>query len=228
MERDLSFLSHGSFAHILVRFLVAEGREDIVWSWIERLMRKEGALDRKIPVDLGSSALLASLVSTKAHDVELEGGYTAVLKGAAMLREQGLPPIRLKGAWRTVSYQSTTKAWKHSKPPAELFERFCSLGPTLPASPLDMAHLNLCHPVNPSPRLAVEFLSSKSAWQGLDPAAPSFKQKIYLQRIYSLGLDALQHLMKLDEVREASRLWDILKTRLGGGGGHTLNSLSPA
>ncbi|KAK4236522.1 hypothetical protein C8A03DRAFT_35562 [Achaetomium macrosporum] len=212
MERDLLFLANVKFRQLLLEFLIDEGLDDAVWGWIEHLMRR--VMRSKEDATYRFEHLLQNYVAIKSRALELEGAYSAVLKGEAMLQGTGLPNNILTKPWSTVTYHTTVNAWEHEKPPVSLFDPFVALGLVIPTSIVDRAHLDLYHPVNPSSNLAIEVLSDKSIWKNIPADAQGVRTSHEAKRINLLGVDTIQHLMRTDRGNEASRISDILLRHL--------------
>lgn len=218
MERELSFFDHRGFLNHLVNFLVAEGREDVVWAWIVRLINTSSVHGQPDGECLPLEHLFAALIRVRAFEIALDGSFAAMVRAADMLREKGLPLRLLERAWKQLAFQSTTRASDHTKPPVELFEPFLALGQEMPPQPLDMAHLHLQHPAEPSSRPAVAYLSSNSTWQLAEADGLTRATKRYVRRLQALSMDTLQHLLERDEANDASQLWNFLKAKLDGRG----------
>ncbi|KAK3306795.1 uncharacterized protein B0T15DRAFT_528280 [Chaetomium strumarium] len=212
LEGDLLFLDNTKFRGLLLEFIVDEGLDHAVWAWIENLMGR--VLSSKEDAAYRFEPLLVNYVEIKSRAAELEEAYSAVLKGEAMLQGTGLPNNILAKPWSTVTYHTTVNAWEHEKPPVRLFDPFVALGLVIPAPIVHRAHLDLYHPVNPSPNLAIEVLSGKSVWENIPTDTHRVRTSQWAQRINLLGVDTIQHLMRTDRGSEASRISDILLRHL--------------
>jgi hypothetical protein len=212
MEGDLLFLTNTKFRELLLEFLVDEGLDRAVWAWIENLMGR--VLSTKEDAAYRFKPLLDNYVEIKSRAPYLEEAFSAVLKGETMLQGTGLPNNILAKPWSTVTYHTTVNAWEHEIPPVRLFDPFVALGLVIQASSVDRAHLNLYHPVNPSPNLAIEVLSGKSVWENIPTGTHQVRTSQWAQRINLLGVDTIQHLMRTDRSSEASRISDILLRHL--------------
>ncbi len=233
-ENELAFLANPAFRHILMQFAVAEGLDDTVWSWFEKLIKHERASELPgVFFTPKAGFLLGDFVAAKSCDRELEGAFAAVLKAEAMIKEAGAPLDSLRRAWGLVALETTMHGGEGRTPPASIFDSFVALGRAARSQRIDLAHINLYHPVNPSANLAVKFLSGKKAYEGIlrphdveemDFQRPFQPQKKtlgvaarlnYIHHLKYLGVDAVQHLLHSDQRQEASRLWEILDSRLG-------------
>ncbi|KAK3323722.1 hypothetical protein B0T19DRAFT_426784 [Cercophora scortea] len=219
LERDLSFLKDRGFTKVLLQFMVAEGLDDLSWTWLNRLTKGEGpALIGNIPA---SACLLDSIVAAKAHAVELDDAYASILQGEAIFKQNAAPALNLFLAWRSLAWQTTGESWRHTNPSAGLFSAFIGLRKLMDRPMLmETAHLKLYDPTNPSAKRAIQFLTadnirkkSQSAktvkplrrTEGLD-VLPQFTKKIT-----SLGLDTVQYLTKAGEFQEAQRILELLR-----------------
>ncbi|KAK3905653.1 hypothetical protein C8A05DRAFT_12550 [Staphylotrichum tortipilum] len=245
-EHDLAFLANPAFRHILMQFAVAEGLDDTVWSWVDRLLKEERIAENPAEhaaehaaepavesTDVFTSragTLLGDFVGAKSCDLELEGAYAAVLKAEAMIKEHNAPLGILHHAWRQVAWETTMNSGEGRAPPASIFNSFVALGQAARSLTLERAHINLYHPVDPSASLAVEFLSRQSAFRRIlrnqavadmswqqpqQPALWSTARQKYIHHLRFLGLDTVQYLLHANQRQEASRLWELLESRLG-------------
>jgi hypothetical protein len=222
-ERDFVFLRNPKLRATLLRFMVAEDLDHVFWEWFQRLVdRMPGQAKPKMG---GPAAIIIrDFVTSKTLEADLEGAYTAILKAEAMVKEKGVSPDMLRGAWTRLAFESTANPLGRQTPPVHLFDPFVALGQAIGSQVVDRAHLNLYHPVEPSSELAVDFLSSEETWESMKgrvhrPTTPyslkSESPKVhYFERVWWLGLDTVQHLMQLDRSQEASRVWDLLETHL--------------
>ncbi|RKU47479.1 hypothetical protein DL546_000839 [Coniochaeta pulveracea] len=199
---------------LLVKFMVAEGMEERIWIWLERLR------DSKEHSNLWAK-LLGVLVSTKSKGaVSLDGAYAAIIRGEEYFRvPKGMEFVQgMLPTWRVLSYQSTVKAWKYETPSATLFDPYVAMLDHMKQdAPLDRAHLDLHHPVNPRAERAVELLTKdvgpEDSWKRvLATAGTSLGQSVY--HLMALGLDTVQHLSKGGHSAEAQQILDIVQTRI--------------
>ncbi|KAL2132615.1 hypothetical protein VTI74DRAFT_3579 [Chaetomium olivicolor] len=213
-ERDLSFTENSLFTKLLLEFAVAEGLDHVVWEWISRLMQQEGA-SQLVNVGPGSSSkLLRQLVVAKSRSTELEGAYTLLLDAEAMVAATKRPIGTLRHAWDHLAWATTVNSGHHAKPPVDLFDRFAALGPAIPSSLLNIAHVHLYHPLNPSPDLALRYFSRQKTWELINDKALQDTMPRLARRISALGIDTVQHLIRVNETRQASRVWELLQKHL--------------
>ncbi|KAL2267109.1 hypothetical protein VTJ83DRAFT_4386 [Remersonia thermophila] len=212
-ERDLSFLSNVRFARLLVRFMVADGLDGLVWSWFERLITKPEAPSP----GTGPTAayVIDLLVFRKYLAPEPDQAYAAMLKAEGIVKEHHAHPKVLRRAWSKLAFHTTMpNTIVRRQPPVDLFDPFVAMGEEVGSTPVEMAHLDLHHPAHPSADRAVEYLSKEDSYKTSD-ASSRLSPSRYLARLRWLGLDTVQHLMKENETREATRIWNLLQRHLG-------------
>ncbi|KAH6635042.1 hypothetical protein B0J18DRAFT_37143 [Chaetomium sp. MPI-SDFR-AT-0129] len=163
MENDLSFLSNGNgqFRRLLMRFMLGDGLDNVVWTWYDRLLEaREGA----VPPQL-IRLLMGDFVNSKFSTQELGPAYSTLIQAESTARERNAN-IRsvLRFAWRVLAFHTTVTPRGKLKPPADLFDRFVSMEPELMPRKVERAHVNLFHPVEPSSGLAEEMLLNNSFW----------------------------------------------------------------
>jgi hypothetical protein len=212
-ERDFKFISNRAFVQVLLPFLVAEGLDDVVWVWFKRLLAKLSpvkaeklAAKNTLPEYPIARRLLRDIVIERCSGRGLESAFAAVLEADTMVKERNLPRSLLETAWNWLAYEATTQATGHSKLPTHLYDPFVAVGQTLSrkSTPLEMALVNLHHPVDPSPSLAVKLLSRQGSWTVKDVSYA------YILDLYRLGIDTVRHLIQAHDAEEASRLLDLL------------------
>jgi len=215
LERDLSFASDAAFLNILIRFMVAEGLEDVGWGWVDRLMRGEGPPaepDRAHP----ATTLISALVSSKPlGQRDLDGGYSALLRGKDMFQDSSEFVPAFHPAWRRLASISTVRAWDMSPPSEALYDGFLDLGERLriPPKGIHRAHLDLHHPTQPSADLAVPLLHHGALWEKL--RQPVLQAGGYPRKVFSLGLDTVQHLANKGRVDEAQSVLTLVQDKFG-------------
>ena len=223
-ERDLSFLDNVPFTNVLLQFMVADGLGDLAWSWLDRLLIRDGAaiLTRTSP----SSTLLDAIVRANTEEIELNDAFEAILRGQDMFKVHEASSTNLHTAWSTLAYRSTVNSWRHSKPPADLFEKFVAIRIGQPMR-LERAHLNLHHPTNPDPVQAMAFLQTPSLWSHtLTKVVDAFESKRagdkdhrpvpnYVVKLTSLALDTVRHLTERGQAEEAQKILSFASQKLG-------------
>lgn len=222
MERDLSFMSNPRLIKFLLPFMVAEGLDELAWTWLARLVAGEGPTTVK--KQAATSFLLEALVHTRSLGARnLDDAYSSILRGEEMLKGKPEFAQEMLTPWRSLAWLSTVEAWKYSSPSESLFESYVAISEHIhrPRS-LVRAHLDLHHPSKPSDTLAVEFLSKESFWQNLLSSTsdtlvsgPKPQPSNFHVRIMSFGLDTVQHLTQRGQSDEAQWILGLLRTYLG-------------
>ncbi|KAK4226732.1 hypothetical protein QBC38DRAFT_332600, partial [Podospora fimiseda] len=185
------WLHDHKFSTLLLRFVIAEDLEDLVWMWIEQRIKG----DQK-----HLSELIAAYIGAKTYLFELDPAYAAFVKIADMLEKNSVSQDYLEVARNRLNWASTVEAVQHTKPSVELFESFVTGEPTKNYLTANRVHLDLHHPTSPSSDLALEYFNSDRVWDKIIPKHIKTKRhkNPALQRIMALGLDTAQHLMHTD------------------------------
>ncbi|KAK3338004.1 hypothetical protein B0H65DRAFT_310148 [Neurospora tetraspora] len=221
-ERSLGFLGNRTFTRLLLRYMVAEGLDELAWSWFQRLLN-EPALTTGNPERAAHPAvLLDSLIMAKSQAIELDEAYTSMLRGKEVIDDTSASAQHLMHAWRRLCWHTTGQSYKHQIPPASLFESFAAVHNEFRKPlPMAMAHLALYHPTNPSPNLALEYLSNEYVWNTRLPNyKPDNPEAKYITKLASLMLDTIQNLMQSGRFTEAQRLMERFRTHLAPMGPH--------
>jgi hypothetical protein len=224
MANNNDFLKDGPFAGLFMQFLVAEGLQEVAWAWIKRslearqeIYKLQGSARFKARQDVIRPLmclLSAQAGSTRGPAVPLESSYICLSRAAGYFESasiaemrQFLAPAGLFLAHRTI--------FGPRKPLSESsFESFLSLVPIISRdSDYFFAHLNVLHPTEPTPDLALNFLSqhmvsTPETLQAID-GIPKDKQARY--RI-QLCLDTAKLLLETKRSSEAHRVMDYLRT----------------
>lgn len=205
-ERSLGFLGNRTFTRLLLRYMVAEGLDELAWSWFHRLLN-EPALTTGSPERAAfPAALLDSLIMAKSQAIELDEAYTSMLRGKQVVAvTSGASTQHLVNAWSRLCWHTTGQSYKHQIPAnASLFESFVAVHDELPKPfPMAMAHLMLYHPTKPSAALALKYLQNGFVWNTKFPT-----------KLASLTLDTIENLMQSGEFAKAQRLMERFKTHL--------------
>lgn len=209
MEENMAFVSNVNFMRLLVQFMLAEGLEDRVWLWLQRLR------------DMGPSAprwtyLLGSLVRAKTMDgPTLDAAYASILRGEEMFKDRPHASTLLH-PWFILFWQSTVRAWRYSPGSEDLFENYVAISDHLRRPlPLERAHLDLHHP-NPdkvTPDRAVRLLTEQAparGWEELFSSHPGGLRQGVTQ-VMALGLDTVKYLSQAGDTALAQRILGILQ-----------------
>ncbi|KAI0900036.1 hypothetical protein F4806DRAFT_454836 [Annulohypoxylon nitens] len=211
--QSLSKIDTPFFAN-LIPFMYAEGLEELVWTWVARL----GA-EKEIEVtECNSPTALFRLLQAISKEKEgsqagmhgLDDSYKALIQAYDILRPDENKAVfgSYKKAWRDLSWQSTVLASQYLKPSAPTFDAFVDVGRSLRA-PIDIAHLELHHPVTPDHTAAVQFMHEK-----INEADRIKNFPIYRTRLVCLALDTADRLKEVGDVEEVSWIERLL-TKLG-------------
>ena len=228
MERDLAFISNPKFVKFLLPFMIAEGLDELAWTWLARLIAGEGPTT--VQKQTVASFLLNALVYTKSLSAKtLDDAYASILRGEAMLRDSPAFADDMLIPWKSLAWLSTVEAWKYASPSENMFESYVAISEHIgrPRS-LFKAHLDLHHPTKPDGALAFELLSRENFWQRLAPSATKTSMSIppnatgpkpqpsnFHVRIMSFGLDTVQHLSRKGQSDEAQWILNLLRAHLG-------------
>ncbi|KAH6703955.1 hypothetical protein EV126DRAFT_417432 [Verticillium dahliae] len=221
-ERDGAFLGDASFLNALMRFLVAEGHEAVVWEWADRLARQDGPSIPEDPRGTHLSFILTSLIKTKANgsdDRNLNSAYATILRVNDRWKSDKNLPQLLSHAWRSLSWYSTVEAWNRPRPSEALFDNYVALEPELshPMS-IDRAHLDLHHPTHPSFERALHFFKTDKLVVPPQPSLVGAKRapnvQRFIARITSMGMDTAKHLTEIGRTDDAQWVLQLLKSKL--------------
>jgi hypothetical protein len=214
-ERRGAFLADNRLMKELVGFMVAEGLEEVIWSWAHSLAKADGNLATEDPQGLLLGKLLSRLVDAKSRlmdDESLDAVYADILRADQTWRSSPNLPRILQQPWRQLSWCSTVEAWNRPRPSDSLFEEYVHISEhlTTPVQ-LDLAHLDLHHPTKPSHERAMEFFHKKN-WNL--PQTSDATGKRFTNRVASMGMDTVKHLTQIGQVDQASWVTEVLRTRL--------------
>lgn len=224
-ERSLSFLGNRTFTRLLLRYMVAEGLDELAWSWFHRLLN-EPALTTGSPERAAyPAALLDGLIMAKSQAIELDDAYTSLLRGKEVINVTPMASTQhLVHAWSRLCWHTTGESYKHQIPAASLFESFVAVHNELPKPfPMAVAHLMLYHPTKPSPALALKYLKNGYVWNTKLPSYRADNKPAdakFPTKLASLTLDTIENLMQNGEFAKAQRLMERFKTHLAPMGPH--------
>lgn len=232
LERDLSFIKHQPLLNNLIPFMVEEGLDELVWTWLERWMIGGNAIDMA-DYPRYASPLLTALVRAKvAPGSSLDAGYATLIRAddtfssLKAFRKAALAP------WRDLSVMSTILAWQRSPPSEVLFDSFAAMSEQLQhvySTKIDRAHLDLYHPTHPDATAALKCLKSnlldrlQDRLKRADPSSPprfapdgSVRDaKHVAKRAVLMATDAAQHLTRAGDEVQAEWVGKLLLEKLG-------------
>lgn len=234
-HHDLVFLNQLRFTHELIPFLMAEGREEVVWSWLAGLAKTEdiklGNFRRK-----QAKGILTQMLEFKcANSRSMDTAYRCLLRAEKTLPKSWLmsPSCPKQGpererelllySWHRLNWNSTVLAWQHpSKTSTVLFDQFSEIGhryinPASTANKLELAHLALHHPTKPSHEMAMNMLHTPAVWEEWSRRQKDHPHHVIAGtvRLRSLGMDMAQYFVQQREADQAQSLLRILEERLG-------------
>ncbi|KAI2465888.1 hypothetical protein F4781DRAFT_374871 [Annulohypoxylon bovei var. microspora] len=212
--QSLSSLRAVIFYH-LVPFMYAEGLEDLVWTWVARLgthqelKPAEGVHITPLHILLGAINN-QKRVSYSGETLRLDDAYKAMIQAHDILRPNSNRAAfhSYRQAWRELSWRSTALASRHPKPSAPIFDAFVDVGRPL-QTPMDIAHLELHHPLTPDHSAAVEFMHRNIKQANLAKFKPTFRKKLTY-----LAVDTADRLKEVGDAEEVSWIERLL-ARLG-------------
>ncbi|KAI1099385.1 hypothetical protein F4804DRAFT_322065 [Jackrogersella minutella] len=188
----------------LIPFMYAEGLEEIAWMWVGRLgkhMDEHGTALRGL--------LRAIVVRSKGwyptEEIDLDGSYERVIRAKDILfptRNQ-LVFNSFKKTWSNVSWFSTVFASDWAKPSVPLFEAFVDIGRHPLKMDLDVAHLDLHHPITPDHSAAVKYIATN--------VSADFELQTR-RRVASLAFDTASRLKELGHTKEVSQIQHFLRS----------------
>ncbi|KAI1373709.1 hypothetical protein F4677DRAFT_215724 [Hypoxylon crocopeplum] len=204
-ESNLSFLSVPSLHRALVPFMYAEGLEEVAWAWVARLLATKAASETASPFWPWQVKALESLLGAIIKGAgtprswlktSLDGSYETMMRVNDTLPMQNRFAREIfEIAWANLSWVSTVGALHRPKPSASLFESFVDIGRPLKMW-LDMAHLDLYHPLTPDHFAALQFMHHN---------VPSDQMsRNTRRRLVYLALDTTDRLKQVGDVDEAS------------------------
>ncbi|KAI0152094.1 hypothetical protein F4776DRAFT_12731 [Hypoxylon sp. NC0597] len=205
LENDLHFLADSDailFAN-LIPFMYAEGLEEVVWSWVARLGTHDERDEVKRKHFTALFGLLHAIMKQKNTSytglkTSLDGSYEAVVRASEILPKQNRVALgSFRKVWVGLSWASTVFASERPKPSAPLFDAFVDVGRPLKMR-LDMAHLELHHPLTPDYSAAVQFMHHTGDVKS-DDLDPNTRR-----RLVCLALDTADRLKEVGNVEEVS------------------------
>lgn len=232
LERDLSFVQHQPLVNNLIPFMVEEGLDEVVWSWLERWMETKGDSSAKTSHSARASSLLTALVRAKiSPGSPLDAGYATLIRADDMFSDHQAFSHAALAPWRTLSVMSTILAWQRSPPSEVLFDSFASMSESLrfvSFIKIDRAHLDLYHPKHPDATAALNCLRSPlldrlrdrlgSLGQAEKGHVNTFgvrDPKSIAKSVVLMATDAAQHLKRTGDAAQAEWVGNLLLEKLG-------------
>jgi hypothetical protein len=219
----------------LVPFLQAEGRIEVVWEWLSRILEASPETsERPRPGRLG--LLLTRIVSAqmRAKEDSMDGAIMTLQKAEKTFAAHGLPPKELQTflhyPWRIVSWETTVNAeLDRPEPTSTLYDRHVGMADSF-GDPLDVerAHLLLHHPEHPDCEPVLRLLAKRGRVEDMlrrSIAREGSTPMDCVSWLRALVQDALQYLQKRGSVAELDHLLGSLRAVFGHGVG--LDRLAP-
>jgi hypothetical protein len=226
VANDSLFLEDEAFSEILVEFLVVEGLQSVIWTWLETLFSKISSAGTK-PATVSpvkdATRLLYYLVKAETSGSEsLDNAFGSLVRAENMLS-------RLRCDFRHVLKRASEYLyWKivhqHASPPAsspEMFDLFLSIVPRLSfRNKTAWSNLILYHPTKPDAKPALKCL--EKAKKISSTASDAESQRILLRennyydsRTIYLGLDTARFLLERDQHTKAHWVMNFLHETYG-------------
>jgi hypothetical protein len=221
VTNNLSFLKDEAFPHILIEFLVAEGLQSVIWTWIEEFIPSINSTvtgpgtisSRQITSDL-----LYSFINAEASGyVSLDISFASLGRIRDIFGPGSQAQHVLRRAGMHLYRQILLGPTSRPAPSPEMFDNFLSVVPDFTRHDRYFpARLMLHHPTKSDANLAVDFLKEvKTAMStSSDPevirvgSSPFHHTK---SRIISLGIDTARHLLECEQYSKARWVMDFLQ-----------------
>jgi len=220
------FLEDEAFSEILVEFLVAEGRQSVVWSWLDTLFSKISSAGTKpatvAPVK-DAAHLLYFLVKAETSGSEsLDNAFSSLGRAENMLsrlRYEFRPVLKRTSEylfWKIVHQHAS-----HSVSSPEMFDLFLSIVQRLSfRHKTAWSNLLLYHPTKPDAKPALNCLekAKKIASTSSDAEAQRVllrENNYYDSRTIYLGLDTARFLLERDQHTQAHWVMNFLHKTYG-------------
>lgn len=218
MTSDNRFMTNWSFTQILMQFLVAENRQEVVWKWVKRSFEElphyadlPNSLKGEARKNLSRPLLL--LVTAEEYvsgSGALDSAYICVSRAAGYLKGKAKLDMRiaLGSAGSYLSHATTSmSARSHQTPSESAFDSFLSLVPVISNYPeYHFAHLNLHHPSRPSADLALSYLRKNGS------VLNRVLEERKIRHLIELGLNTAKFLFEKEKVDEADWVMDYLQS----------------
>ncbi|PHH53193.1 hypothetical protein CFIMG_008290RA00001 [Ceratocystis fimbriata CBS 114723] len=215
VEKDFNFVLNPRFTPMLVRFIVAEKNDAIIWSWISKLM----AHDEITAASTKARALLSYLIKAKVQlgttaGYNLDDAFASILQADQLFHDHVYYQHVLWAPWRSLSWSATVNAWERPRPSENMFDDYLRvLQRFATPSPIDEAHLSIHHPTHPEHEKAAAFLTGYGLAQkqkhSLDDLEKSSKDPNAV-RVFLMAMDTVRLLTQLGKSSEARNILESL------------------
>ncbi|KAL5615548.1 hypothetical protein BROUX41_005592 [Berkeleyomyces rouxiae] len=212
-EKDFNFALNAWFTPLLVRFIVAERNDAIIWSWISKLM----AHDEIPAATLKSRALLSCMVKSKVllgttAGSSLDEAFASILQADDLFHDHIYHERVLRHPWKSLSWSATVNAWERPQPSETMFDSYLSVLHKFAApSPIDEAHLGIHHPTHPDYEKAVSFLTNYGHDHNRSPdELEESARDPNSARVFLMAMDTVRFLTQVGKSKEAQAILEAL------------------
>ncbi len=204
-----------------MQFLVAEGLQEAVWTWIKRALQGRpdiNKLEGSARLEARQDAIRPLMLLLKAESmgtaVSLDNAYLCLSRAAGYFKSASILEMRPFLGPPGLSLAKWTIFGTHKSSSESNFESFLSLVPVISRdSDYYFAHLNVLHPTKPTPDFALNYLSkhmdsSHESFQEIDGIAEAKQSRSRIQ----FCLDTAKLLLETKRFGEGHWVMDLLRT----------------
>jgi hypothetical protein len=207
-EKRLEYLADKSFVSRLMVFLVAEGKDHVVWSWIGKLMQRGRVTDYPL-----ARNLLYTLSATKLFEGEsADSGLETIVDASNSYADHPLHKALLSSPWSGVASLTNNTAWQGSVASEALFNKFLTVSELLnrPTVELQVAHLHLHHPSIPTHHRATDYFATLAKKYPQSSARlPSLgkdEMRVVVSKELNMGFSAVNLMRIMGDIASALEL----------------------
>lgn len=213
MRRSLDMLSHRAFIHELIPFLVAEGKELVVWDWISHVLSSNEARNGETL----AASLLHEFIQSKIKKSQLiDSPIESIVQASHAYRWHPRYANFLRNPWVAVSLRTTNIAPQTPPASISLFDAYIRLADDFQhlSVELPVAHLHLHHPGTPTHDRALKYFDDMENGKCGRPTGKRKRvERVIQRREAMMGFDTVNHLSLIGKFEEAESLMDFLKSR---------------
>jgi len=215
------FKQPNGFADLLIQFLVAEGLQETIWTWIKRALDRRPNIDKlkglarlEARQDTIRPLMLLLNAETMGPVVSLDNAYLCLSRAAGYFKSSSIADMRpfLGPPGGLLAHRTIFRS--HATPSESSFESFLGLIPSITTdSDYYLAHLNVIHPTSPTPDFAMNYLSKRM--DSTSGSLPELSSKsVFRQSRYRIQfcLDTAKLLLETERFGEAHWVMDLLRT----------------
>lgn len=210
MTRTLEFARYYQFVQALVPFLIAEGKELIIWDWISRILSSNDASREN-----DARFMLYNLVIGKTLNYQpVDSAIESLIQASRTYRSHPRHASLLRRTWISLAWRTTAIAPRTPPASASLFDTYLGLAEYFqPQSvELQVAHLHLHHPATPTHDRALEYFDDMESQEG-DHLSLDDKGVVMRRKEAVMAFDACNHLSLIGKFEEADSLMDLIRSR---------------